>query len=256
MGKREGTPIVVFSMAKTGSSALLSAVSDAVPNLPFHIHLMAPDTIARSEASYRQTDRTVRPTHLWQSQYLTTRPPTPESPWVVVTAVREPVARSASEFFQSGARLGRLHDAATTMPRLEEFATRQGIPHTLRWFDTEFKKGLGVDVYQHPFDPARGYAVIETPAVRVLVLRQESFEVAGPALREFLGLSREPEIVKENVGSNKEYSELYSSVVRDVRFPKATLDLAYNNRFCRHFYSPEEIERFRRSWERTDPSPI
>jgi hypothetical protein len=256
MAKREGTPVVVFSMAKTGSSALFSAVGDAVPNPRFHIHLMAPDTIARSEASYRHTDKNARPTHLWQAQYLLTRPPTPASPWLVVTAVREPVARSASEFFQSATRLGRLHDAATTKSGLEDFATQQGIPHTLRWFDTEFKKGLGVDVYQHPFDPARGYALIETPAVRVLVLRQESFDVAGAALREFLELSRDPEIVEENVGSNKEYSELYASVVRDVRFPKATLDRAYDSRFCSHFYSPEEIERFRRSWERTGPAPI
>jgi hypothetical protein len=255
MERRAGTPIVVFSMAKTGSSALFRAVGDAAPNPRFHIHLMAPDTHARSEASYRQTDKKARPTHLWQAQYLATRPPTPESPWLVVTAVREPVARSASEFFQSAARLGRLSDPATTMSLFEDFATRQGVPHTLRWFDTEFKPSLGVDVYEYPFDPARGYSVIDTPAVRVLVLRQESFDVAAAALREFLGLARDPELVEENVGSAKEYSELYSNIVRDVHVPTPTLDLAYSSRFCSHFYSSAELERFRRSWERSDATP-
>jgi hypothetical protein len=256
MKRGEGTPIVVFSMAKTGSSALFRAVGDAVPNPRFHIHLMAPDTVARSEAHYRNSDSWAHGAHVWQSQYLATRPPTPESPWLVVTAVREPVARSASEFFQSAIRRGRLHDPATTMRLFNNFVTKRGIPHTLRWFDTEFRQGLGVDVYEYPFDPAQGYRVIETPAVRVLLLRQENLDIAARALGEFLGLSRELEIVQENVGSNKEYSGLYASAVRDVRFPKATLDLAYGSRFCEHFYGPDELERFRRSWERSEPSPV
>jgi hypothetical protein len=249
MKKGHGTPVVVFSMAKTGSSALYRAVADAVPNPRFHIHLLEPDTVARTETQYRQTDKSARPIHVWHSQYLGQRLPTPEAPWHVVTAVREPVARSVSQFFQSGGRLGLLRDPSTTMSLYESFATRQGIPRTLRWFDAEFKRCLGVDVYEYPFDPSRGYTIIETPAVRVLVLRQESLDVAGHALGEFLGLSRDVEIAKVNVGSEKEYSELYAAVAREVRVSKAMLDRAYSSRFCGHFYSPEEIAAFRRSWE-------
>jgi hypothetical protein len=168
--------------------------------------------------------------------------------------VREPVARSASEFFQSAQRFGRLADGAATTTLFEKFASRQGIPRTVTWFDTEFQPTIGVDVYQHPFDPAQGYGVIETPAARVLMLRQESLALAPEALGQFLGLPGDLDIVRENVGSDKEYSDLYAAVVRDARVPKAALDTAYLSRFSRHFYSPEEIDGFRRSWEQTEPS--
>ena len=62
------------------------------------------------------------------------------------------------------------------------------------------------------------------------------------------------EIVRENVGSDKEYSDLYAAVVRDARVPEAALDTAYGSRFARHFYSQEEIAGFRRSWEQTEPA--
>ena len=93
-------------------------------------------------------------------------------------------------------------------------------------------------MYEYPFDPAQGYGIIETPAVRVLLLRRRASTSPPVRCSEFLRLSREPEIVQENVGSDKEYSELYANTVRDVRFPKAMLDLAYSSRFCRHFYAP------------------
>ena len=115
-------------MSKTASSALVRAVRSAVAEPVFKIHMLAPDSIARAEANYRETDKDARPSHIWQSEYLSQRLPTPERPWRVVTVVHDPVARSASGFFQSAERFGRLADGSTTTTLFEKFAKRQGVP--------------------------------------------------------------------------------------------------------------------------------
>ena len=248
LARLEGTPVVVFCMSKTASSAVVRSLQDATSQPVFKIHLLLPESVRRGEAQYRQTDRAARPRHIFHASYLMRHPPTADRPWLVVTIVREPVMRSVSEFFQAGRRLGRLHDEATTGARFERFATDQGIPRTLGWFDRELKPSLGIDVFEHPFDPTSGYGTIETPAVRMLVLRQESLEVAPGALAQLLGLPRGVPLVERNVGAEKAYAELYDTVVREVRLPPATLDLAYRSRFARHFYSSTEIDRFRARW--------
>lgn len=247
-----GAPVVVFSMSKTASTAIFLAVQQAVPRPVFKIHLLVPEHVARAEAEYRRTDRAARPRHIFHASHLMHRSPTPDGPWSVVTVIREPLMRSASDFFQSGTRMGRLHDESTTKHLFEQFAIDEGIPRTVDWFDRELLPSLEIDVYAHPFDPSLGYGVIETPSVRLLVLRQESLAVAPRALSQFLGLTGDLEIVRENVGAGKEYSDLYASVLRDVRFSDAALDLAYDSRYARHFYSAEETEAFRRRWSQSD----
>jgi hypothetical protein len=248
MERQRGVPVVVFCMSKTASSAVVRAVRDAVSQPVYKVHLLAPDRIQQQEEHYRRTDPEIRPRHIFHASHLVRHLPTPEHPWLVVTIVREPVIRSASDFFQSGRRLGRLGDEEETLALFERFAIDQGIPRTTDWFDRELAPTLGIDVYEHPFDPAVGYAVIETPAVRLLVLRQESLDAAPRALADFLGVAADVAIPAENVGAAKEYGDLYAAVVGRARFGADALDLAYGSRYARHFYSPTEIDDLRARW--------
>ena len=250
MERQQGVPVVVFCMSKTASSAVVRAVREAVAQPVYKIHLLSAERIARQEAQYRHTDPSARPRHIFHASHLVRHLPTPEDPWLVVTIVREPVIRSASDFFQSGRRHGRLGDEAATLARFERFAIEEGIPRTAEWFDRELAPTLGIDVYDHPFDPAVGYGTIETPSVRLLVLRHESLERAPRALADFLGLADEVTIAPENVGAAKDYSDLYAAVRHGARFDDDALDLAYGSRYAQHFYSPAELDELRVRWGR------
>ncbi len=249
MARQSGDPVVVFCMGKTASSAIYRAVRDAIDVPAYKIHLLTPASVARAEAGYRRSAPDARPRHIFHAAHLMRHLPTPDHPWQVITLVREPVARAVSDFFQSGRRTGLLRDDAEATARLTRFATTQGIPRSIDWFDAEFAPSLGVDVYRVPFDPDAGFAVIEGPAVRVLVLRQEGLEVAPHAIASFLGLAQPLEIDRENDAASKEYRAAYDAALRDVRFPAAALDAAYGSKFARHFYSPAELASFRRRWE-------
>jgi Putative capsular polysaccharide synthesis protein len=248
MERAGGDPVVVFCMSKTASSAIVRGLRDALDRPVYKIHLLRPESVARAEADYRRTDPSARPRHILHAAHLLRHLPTAAAPWDVVTIVREPLARSASDFFQSGQRWGRLGDADQTTAAFQRFAAEQGVPRTTDWFDRELLPSLGVDVYDHPFDPDVGVGVIEAPAVRLLILRHESLAAAPGALAAFLGRTEDVRLPRENVGARKDYSELYEQVLRDVRFDVATLDLAYESRFARHFYTDAERAELRQRW--------
>jgi hypothetical protein len=255
MERAGGDPIVIFCMSKTASSAILRGLRDAVDRPVYKVHLLRPESVARAEAEYRRTDRAARPRHVLHATHLLRHLPTPEAPWLMVTIVREPLARAASDFFQSGDRWGRFGEPEATTAAFVRFAADQGVPRTTSWFDRELLLAIGIDVYEHPFDPAVGHTTIESPTARLLVLRHESLDVAPAALGQFLGLPGPVPLPRENVGARKPYSDLYARVLDEVRFDVRTLDLAYESRFAQHFYSDAERAALRSRWGGPAGSP-
>lgn len=245
-------PVVVFSMGKVASTAIYRSLAGVAPGPVLKVHSLRPDRLAAMEAGYRRTDARALPRHLLHAWHLADRPPTPAAPWAVVTMVRDPIQRSVSDFFQSGGRLGRL-DRPTTVERLHRFVEREGVPRTLDWFDQELGPTLGIDVLEHPFDPAVGHAVVETPSVRLLVLRQESLDSAPGALGRFLGLGHDVDIVADNMGAAKPYAAAYTEATDQLRFDDQVLDLAYESTWAKHFYSPAERQALRARWGRFSP---
>lgn len=245
-----GAPVVVFSMAKTGSSAVAAALRDAHRGPVHHVHDLDPDFLAREEDEYRWHGR---PWRIWDAQRLLRQPPSLARPWRVVSIIRDPIAQTVSAFFQPGRRRGYLHDAATVGSLQERFGDR--LDHLpLRWFENQVLPGLGIDVYATPFDHERRYQIISTPTVRLLLLRCEDLAVAPVALAEFLGSADPIAVPRVNVGAEKGYAEVYESFRASVRPTASQLDCAYRSRAVQHFYKTEEIARFRAHW--TVPSPM
>jgi hypothetical protein len=247
---RGDRPLVVFSMGKTGSTAIARAVQDATGARAFQVFRLVPDRLAEAEARYRADARPPFPgaLHLWESEYLLRRPPTPAAPWTVITTVREPVAQAVSAFFHGGGRRGVLDAGSATDELVRTMLDEQWLRPPRRWFDREFAPALGLDVFAQPFDPVLGHAVVETPAVRVLLLRQESFAVAPEVLGKFLGRGGPVPVAVRNEAATKEYAAQYRRFLAAVRLPGPALDQAYSSRYARHFYADSELERFRQRW--------
>src|SRR5213080_4818319 len=83
--RAEGTPIVVLSMGKTGSSAIYHAVRDRELGPTYKLHMLAPTSITDAERRYRATDPRARPQHVFQAAHLARRLPTPDAPWRIIT---------------------------------------------------------------------------------------------------------------------------------------------------------------------------
>jgi hypothetical protein len=181
------------------------------------------------------------------------RPPTQAAPWRVVSLVREPIAQSVSAFFQPAERRGYLNETTQVPDLLERFGDR--LDHLpLNWFESHLEPTLGIDVYASEFDTDLGYSIVETPSVRLLLMRCEGLQVAPRALARLLDVDQPVEVHRKNQASEKGYGRVYEEFVRALRPSAEQLDAAYESRLVKHFYSAEEIERFRELWSVTRSS--
>jgi hypothetical protein len=259
MARRRDAPVVVFSMGKTGSTAVARAVQDALERPVYQVFRLDASRLREAEARYRA--RPIATTaraesgvafpgayHLWESEYLVRHPPTPGKPWSVITTVREPVAQAVSAYFHALRQSGGLETSPTVAALTERFVAEKWVRAPLRWFEREFNRPVGVDALAAPFDPGAGYAVVETPAVRLLLLRQESFDRAPGVLASFLGLPAPVAVPRRNDGASGAFAGAYRRFLDEARLPPGLLDEAYDSPYAHHFYDTAEIAQFRRQW--------
>lgn len=259
-------PIVVFQMGKVGSSTVVETLNKHCPQLaPYQVHVLTHEWIATVERQYRHASidhgRPSIDEHVLTSRYLRTlMDREPKRRWKVISIVRDPIARNISTFFQSfpvyfskesgdqgEAALGTIAIDDLIRLFLEQFGERRhNMP--LAWFQTHMQPAFGVDVYATPFDRDRGFTVIEDASCDLLLLRTETLRATLPeALQEFLGISI-PGVEDSNVSSDKDYAMAYRAFKSRLTLPKEYLDRMYDSVYSRHFYSDEDIHRFRRAW--------
>src|SRR5262249_21661738 len=155
--RRTEPPLVVFSMGKTGSTAISRAIHDATGDPVFQVFRLEPERLAQAEQRYRAARPRAPPPgphHLWESELLLRRPPRADAPWTVVTTVREPIAQAVSAFFHGRGRRPRSDGDPGMDQLIDELVEGRWARSPVRWFDREFAPALGVDVYEHPFAPA------------------------------------------------------------------------------------------------------
>lgn len=242
-----GPPTVVMGIPKSGTSAVAAALrAEGVPRV-FQVHSLLRRALQLVERDYRQATPGKRPWHVWDSQYLAERLPTPDAPWRMVITVREPIGQAIAAYFQTRQRRG---DLATTVPALLEGFDHDFTGMIHRWAQIQLEEVLGLDVFSYPFDPAVGHTTIERADLRALVIRRESLEHAPDALGRFLDRGGPVSLPRVNVGADKEYADLYADFLDAVRPSDEVLDRAYGSALVRHFYSPAEIASFRARWTR------
>jgi hypothetical protein len=245
--------VLLYQMGKVGSTAL----SDALVQQGYwvlHIHSLDARTQREALKSYMSRGDIGPPSILYGlvlgKQLARLRGELP-----ILTAVRDPLARDLSYFFQHMAatdegraliengRTGALLDAY-----LREDYCSCTLGYTLSWFDDELKRFLGVDVYGQPFDTVRGAAEYQRGPFRVLLVRSElGREAKQGAVAEWLGV-RSISMRRSNVSAAKTYGTAYREFLAAVSLPDYLVTSVLESKLARHFYSDEERERMFRRW--------
>lgn len=177
--------------------------------------------------------------------------------WKVISLVRDPIAINVSGFFQiidhylpnfgQRYRAGsvKIDDAIRVF--LDEFDHEE----PLTWFDVELKATLGIDVFGSPFPKSKGYEIYRKEHIEFMVLRLEDIDQrAGEAFKHFLDIEN-LKLVRSNVADDKSYNTAYREFKDAIKLPRSYLEMMYESRHVRHFYTDEEILGFRTKWLRT-----
>lgn len=233
------TPVLVYQMAKVGSSAIYAALQRA--RLPvFHVHRLSAEHLDRVREERRALGWRVPPIHAHQRLGLDVfaKIVAKGRRARIVTLVRDPIARNLSGYFESIDEIWSVAGAYAVIPAEEMqrgFLERYTHDEPLTWFDDEFLPILGVDVYDHPF-PAAGHTTIHTDRYDILILRSELPDDAKrSALSSFFGRNIPP-LRRENTTGNKAKGAAYEQFRSTIRLPEEYVARMKSSKYYRHFY--------------------
>ncbi len=178
----------------------------------------------------------------------------------VISMMRDPIARSISNYFQcfhNGMveyRTMLIHpNTFEGVKALLERERGMGEDGALfEWFNREIKEPFGVDIYVHDFDRERGYQIICEGNVELLLIKMEKLDECEDVIGQFVG-SRDFRLIRANTGHDKLYRFAYEELKRTIEIPRHILDFYYKgNKAMDHFYTEEEKRQFLLKWTRGD----
>jgi hypothetical protein len=243
--------VLVYQMMKVGSSTVAAALKDFGGLHVFQVHLMNADNINRWRVAIRKFPLARFRSGIDTGTFLYDGLVKPGLKLKIITLVRDPIARNCSFYFHNLDILMRTEDAHDNVP-VERLVSgfREKFDHRgcLRWFDTEFRPVLGVDVYAHEFPHEAGHTRIKTDRYDILVLRSDLDDASKKkCIEEFLeidGLA----LVPKNVGSQKPYAEAYRKFLGALELPESYVNEMLDSKYARHFFAPYERASLRAKW--------
>ena len=254
--------LLVHQMGRAGSMTTVSTLRAAGLNMPvYHTHWLNPKNIAKridrfDGAPDRKLPFNVRIGIRFAEELRRNGPA--RRPWHLVTVFREPISRNLSVFFLSIEIFipgffrryanGELNNAEILDIFMRDF------PHDqpLQWFDEEVRDIFGVNVYDHAFPIEHGFQIIRQQDISMLLIKVEDLDKCyAQAFDEFLGV-RIPGLEQTHITDRDPAYVMYRSFLEEISLPDDYLNRMYDSRFVRHFYSPAEIDRFKRRWSKID----
>ncbi len=249
-------PIIIYQMGKVGSSTVLESLKALELGVPvYHCHLMnsldkIENEIIKSRANPDGTLAEIKKGRELREQILEGR----YSKWSLISLVRDPVKRNISAFFQNLTEVipdvyERHNNKSISIDDIvNSFIHEYDHNAPLDWFDSQLKDVFHIDVFASEFPKKAGYEIYEVKNVRLLLIRLEDLTACvRDAMREFFGI-RDFRLINTNIGKQKEYNKMYQDFLENANLPADYVNKMYDSRFCKHFYTSEEMEKFRKYW--------
>jgi hypothetical protein len=256
--------VAIHQMGKVGSRSLVAAVDDLEIWPTFHTHVLNvtenealdPDNEPKSFERHAEV-----PDHIWAARELRSRFLEEGRPIAIITAVREPIARNVSAFFQNLEGFVAEGKISGEDPdELYELFQRT-YPHRQpqKWFENELNDPLGVDVFATPF-PDEGFAMIDAEPHQILIIKTSiDDEQKSAALSTFLGVPGLT-VPRVNITTRKAKRSGRASLLerfkQRVGQDTAYLDRMLDLRVAKHFLTEQERTEVRERWQRTGEVPF
>ncbi len=245
-------PMLVFTMAKVGSSSVYHSLKKQSDIPCFHIHSLSIEeelqakAICKEKGVYPGSRSPVFILH----KYLLEK----SHSYKVISLVRNPIERNLSAFFEAfEIHMGMpAHLFRGSLQDIEKaFYEKLDHSYCKDWFDNHFKGGVGVDVYEFAFAKAKGYTMIKGDQTDILLLKTTLDDtLKSKLIGDFCGIENFT-LENYNVTGAKKGATLYADFKSYIRFPKSYLESQLESTYMNHFFTEEEKEMLYKKWLQT-----
>ena len=159
--------------------------------------------------------------------------------WKFIAGVRDPVAVAFASF-------SRIEDVTRTE---RESRVRKVMKCLSRYFESEYRRTLGIDIYAEPFPYDDGFRIAQAGTVEVLIYRFEDLpKIFGGAMDSFIGVSKMTLPESEVFGESQAQKGKGGDAREPYKIDPNLLDEVFTSKYVQYFYSGQDIERLRRKW--------
>ncbi len=166
----------------------------------------------------------------------------------IISMIREPVARQISAMWQNIASVNR-YSAQVDFREIEQYYFKEGFENKeFEWFSRQLETVFGINIYEYPFDREKGYGIIRSNNIEILLMKAERLSGLEKVIGLFLDI---PEFTLENTNVSKEkpYRYAYRNYLEGFSLSETELKHIYfDNRYIRFFYTDSELETFYLRW--------
>ena len=246
--------ILIYQMGKVGSVTLGKSIPNSIHSHFFYFHPTCP--IYRNAIENNLLGKVRTEMYLMLSRWITRQ----RSRIKVISMVRDVHSRNVSMYFQHLPTW--IHSAVTGYPNPKRYRLQYEYrdqdmkficeiyeknfnhEYALEWFDKEFKRFTGIDVYKYPFNKEEGYGVIREGRFECLLLTVEQMSKNLAVIENFVG--QKINLKSANVGDEKWYAPVYREFKRTYKPSLDYIDKIYASPLMQHFYTKEQIEIFKK----------
>jgi len=240
-------------MGKVGSSTIYKTLKKELPfSKVFHVHFLSDYWL---KEKLPKTNHTLNIDHGNRiRKYLSENS---DKKVYLISMIREPVGREISNIFENpqdfvGNNLDKTSAMNTLIGMSEDeilnIGSKISYEYYMNWFSSEFESFTGIDIYKYPFEKSKGYQIFKDDNYNVLLIKLESLnDVYQNAFNEFLELkitSRK----EVNIGNDKISKGANSFLKNNLKYSIAELNNLYDSNIIKHFYSEDQIQKFKQKW--------
>jgi hypothetical protein len=171
------------------------------------------------------------------------------SPIKIISLVRNPFEVNISAFFENIQTIfpetrnpfnkSEILKKIKISKLIEKFK-ETNLSYPISWFDLEFKNTLGFDVYSFPFSQ-NGFQIYKNGHHDILIMRSDldDFEKQDQ-IRHFLNEQDIFLTKRENVGSEKWYSEKMEIFKKELKYSNKYIDSIVESKYFQHFFTEKK----------------
>jgi hypothetical protein len=243
-------PVLVYQMGKVASMTITETLSSNKDFCTFHVHRLDPENIARFYKN-RKGWSNVEQVRNRLEPLIYNKIIKPGFKAKIITLFREPISRNVSSYFHSLDfvwNMEKAHEKVSLDKLIEGFFDKHIHYIPIKWFDYEFKPVLGINIYDYEFPKDLGYLQIKKDPYEALIMRYDlDDKIKESCIAKFIGQNI-PIVLPKNVGEVKDYGAVYKQFLSSITFPESYVNEMLDSQYARHFYSTQEIDKYKNKW--------